>query len=114
MGIHRLSIAQDFSETPGPRYISEGEFSGELFRQTVLKPTVVKVLESGDQLEVNFDGTAGYATSFLEESFGGLIRTDGIDFDKLQEILSIVSDEEPYLKEDVIVYMTEAWKAKNE
>ena len=113
MGIQRLSVAKDFSETPGPRYKSEGEFSGELFRETVLKKAVERAITEGVQLEVNLDGTEGYATSFLEESFGGLIRSDGMDYEKLRMTIVIVSDEEDYLKQDVEAYMAEAWKAKS-
>lgn len=36
----QLSIANDFSKTPGVRYPEEGEFSGQQFREEILKPKV--------------------------------------------------------------------------
>ncbi len=33
-----LKISEDYSETPGGRYIKEGKFSGEDFRNTHLIP----------------------------------------------------------------------------
>ena len=36
----QLSIANDFSKTPGVRYPEEGEFSGQQFREDFLKPKV--------------------------------------------------------------------------
>ena len=31
-------------------------------------------MQDGGKIIINLDGTAGYATSFLEEAFGGLVR----------------------------------------
>ena len=38
-----------------------------------------------DRLIVDLDGTAGLGTSFLEESFGGLIRRDHINYNILKQ-----------------------------
>lgn len=62
-----------FSLTPGGRYRSEGEFSGEEFREDHLVP----VLDSGADIEVDLDGPVGVTSSFLEEVFGGLVRKYG-------------------------------------
>ena len=39
------------------------------------------------KLIVDLDGTAGLGTSFLEESFGGLIRRDHINYNILKQTL---------------------------
>jgi len=65
-----ISIADDFTTTPGTRYISDGPFSAEEFRNRVLIPA----WESAGQVRVLLDGTEGLAASFLEEAFGGLTR----------------------------------------
>ena len=104
----KLKIAKDFSTAPGPRKISEGKFSGELFRKEKLLPAVHEAVEKGEQLVVSLDGTSGYGTSFLEESFGGLIRENGFTLSQLKSALCIVSEEEPELLEEINEYMEKA------
>lgn len=60
----------DFSMTPGGRYKSEGDFSGELFREGTLQPH----LDKGLRVIVDLDGPEGFPSSFLEEVFGGIVR----------------------------------------
>ena len=69
-----IKISTDFTDTPGGRDIKEGPFSGEQFRKEILSPKYAEALKKGEKLTVDFDGCFGYATSFLEESFGGLVR----------------------------------------
>ncbi len=68
-----LRVAQ-FTKYPGPRYRGDGPFSAEQFREEWLEPRLSQCLASGDYLEVVLDGVSGYGSSFLEESFGGLVR----------------------------------------
>lgn len=103
-----LKIASDFTTAPGPRHISEGKFSGELFRRDVLLPMVRKAQSANEVLTVDLDGTSGYATSFLEESFGGLIREDDLPLESLNSILKFTSNEEPDLLAEIHHYMKEA------
>lgn len=70
----KISIANDYTRTPGSRYIYEGPFSGEDFREQLLYPKYLEAIQGGDGMEVDLDGCYGYATSFLEEAFGGLVR----------------------------------------
>lgn len=70
MADRTIIIGTDYAKAPGGRFKEHGEFSGQDFRDRVLAPA----LEAGDRLTVYLDGTAGYAGSFLEEAFGGLIR----------------------------------------
>lgn len=72
--MYKIIIAKDFSETPGARHYNEGEFSGEQFREEVLVPNYLDAVENGEKLIIDLDGCYGFATSFLEESFGGLVR----------------------------------------
>lgn len=103
-----LIVARQFSRTPGPRYIDEGDFSGELFRREFLLSEVRAAVESGETLTVDLDGTAGYGTSFLEEAFGGLVREDKISAVALRRVLRFRSDEEDYLSEDIMSYIADA------
>ena len=45
----QLSIANDFSKTPGVRYPEEGEFSGQQFREDFLKPKVDEAISKEDE-----------------------------------------------------------------
>ena len=107
-----LSVAREFSRTPGSRYITEGNHSGEQFRESVLAPAVTQALAEGAVLHIDLDGTAGYGTSFLEEAFGGLVRDCGISGTELLRTLKFTSDEEPYLIEDITGYIKDAEEAR--
>lgn len=104
----KIKISTDYSKSPGPRYIVEGKNSGELFRTNRLLPLVVQAKSHATKVEINLDGTSGFGTSFLEESFGGLIRNDGFTLSELNNLLIFVSKEEPYLIDEIKEYMLEA------
>lgn len=70
----KIKISEDFSVMPGGRYIDEGKYSGEEFRDTLLLPKYEEAEENGEKLIIDFDGCFGFATSFLEEAFGGMVR----------------------------------------
>lgn len=101
-----IDVARDFSRTPGPRFRSEGDFSGELFRERLLKPNLELARGSGQKIVVVLDGTAGYATSFLEEAFGGLARLFGSE--QVEAHVEVRSEEEPYLVDEVRAYIRRA------
>jgi len=67
-------LVADFTRSPGGRFIADGEYSGEWFRQDVLVPALRAAIAARDVLTVVLDGTSGYGSSFLEEAFGGLVR----------------------------------------
>jgi len=69
-----ISIAKDFSATPGGRFNRDGPFSGEAFRERILLPALAR----GDHVVVELDEVAGLPASFLEEAFGGLVRRSGL------------------------------------
>jgi hypothetical protein len=103
-----LSVAENFTKTPGFRYERQSPgISGELFRKSKLLGAYEEAVKNKDKLEVNIDGTAGYLTSFLEETFGGLqrhYRENGVQCNILENII-IVSDEEPHWKDDIQDYV---------
>jgi len=104
----KIKIATDFTTAPGPRYIEEGKFSGEMFRKELLLPRLQEALQKKCCLEVDLDGTAGYGTSFLEESFGGLIREDKLDLETINNSVKIVSNDQPDLLEEIKEYLSDA------
>lgn len=88
------SIAKEYTRSPGGRYIREGEYSGEHFRQELLKPWYLESKDLGEELTVDLDGGFGYSRSFLEEAFGGLVRDLK---DPAILTIRIKSDDEPSL-----------------
>ena len=70
----RIKLSKDFSDIPGGRYIAEGDYSGELFRESILLSKYEEAEQQNELLEIDFDGCFGIGTSFLEEAFGGLVR----------------------------------------
>ncbi|MBS1526709.1 MAG: STAS-like domain-containing protein [Bacteroidetes bacterium] len=103
-----VKIARDFSRTPGPRYIKEGKWSGELFRTEKFFQIFADAIANNQTVVVDLDGTLGYGTSFLEEIFGGLIREHHLDYNAILQHLEIISEEEPYLKDDILTYLKDA------
>lgn len=99
---------RSFSITPGSRYKEEGNkaHSGEEFREDYLEPKFELARQSNVKLIVNLDGTIGYGTSWLEEVFGGLARKVGKD--KVLETIDFISEEEPYLIDDIKQYIKDA------
>ena len=99
----------DFTAAPGPRHRSESSDadSGEQFRDEVLLPAYEKARTEGTKLVVDLDGTAGYASSFLEESFGGLARI--FPPSDVLATIEIVSATRPWYVEEVMEeYIPEA------
>ena len=105
---NRIIEVKKFSITPGSRYRDEGKkaHSGEEFREVVLEPQFQEAQKTRSKLIVNLDGTIGYGTSWLEEVFGGLTRKYGKE--KVLATLEFISNEEPYLIDDIKQYIENA------
>lgn len=103
---NRIDIAREFTKTPGPRAIDEGEYSGEIFLRDFLRPKYITARNENNKLIINLDGTDGYATSFLESVFGGLAREYSPK--EVLDTLEFISLEEPYLIEEIADYIREA------
>lgn len=99
---------RDFSKTPGSRYRDEGKkaHSGQEFREEILEPKFIIALANNSKILIDLDGTIGYGTSWLEESFGGLARV--YDKQKVLELIEFKSEEEVYLIEDIKQYIKDA------
>ncbi|MGA0571159.1 STAS-like domain-containing protein [Variovorax sp. VNK109] len=103
-----VSIAKDFTRYPSGRYKQNGSTSGEGFRERFLESP----LSAGEIVTVDFDGTVGYGSSFLEEAFGGLVRSlkkPGSFFDEHLKLKS----SDPSICEEVQEYIRDAAKLLN-
>lgn len=111
---YKIDVAKDFSEFPFGRYTPEdGDYTGQVFRETLLKEHIEKLGE-GDTLNVDFDGVkVGIGSSFLSESFGGMVKKGYIDKEKFLSVLTITCEDDLY-EEEIIGYIKEAKVEINE
>lgn len=84
----RINIAHDFGVTLGGRWRRLGPYSGEEFYQELLYPAYQRVKRNNGKLIILLDGTKGYPSSFLDQSFGELARQEGVE-----EVRNIISFE---------------------
>lgn len=98
-----INIAEQFSDMPYGRYPIDGPDNGERFRKELLLPAV----ENHDVVIVEMDGVMGYGSSFLDEAFAGLYRSEGISKDVLKKKLQLKC-ELKYIVESVWQYIDEA------
>jgi len=75
-----VSIAKDFSPTPGGRTDADGPHNGCRFRVKFLDPVVRD--EVAHPLSIDLDGVAGLPGSFCDAAFGELIRGYKLSKDK--------------------------------
>ena len=104
-----INIANDYTKKPGGRHYTDGDYSGEDFRDKLLKPKFLQAQQMHETLTVNLDGGYGYGPSFLEEAYGGLAR-ELWNRDILN--IKIISDEEPIQIEKIREYITRALDGK--
>src|SRR3546814_7942352 len=86
----------DHAPTPGGRFTRDGAYSGEWFRDEILRPMLGDAIASGERVSVVLDGTRGYGSSFLEEAFGGLIRTGAFSPEEVRATLTVVASNPVY------------------
>lgn len=98
-----VSVAKDFTPFPSGRYKRNGTTSGEAFRERFLE----EPLRRGEDVEVDFEGTVGYGSSFLEEAFGGVVRSLKLEPKIVLERLHLKSTD-PSLTAEVKEYIVEA------
>jgi hypothetical protein len=94
---------RDFTRYPGPRYVSQGPYSGEKFLDEILRPQFMEAETRLQALVVDLDGTEGYSTAFLDGSFGVLAREIGAD--RVLKTVQFVTNDEPSLEAEIIYYM---------
>lgn len=95
-----ISVAKDFSNHPAGRTPEDGPNSGERFRNDFVAPGLSK-----GAVHIILDAE-GYGSSFLEETFGGLIRI-GIPFPVIMSNLSFTTEDDT-LREEIEGYIKDA------
>ncbi len=97
-----IDLANDFSETPGGRFRSDGPHSGEEFRDDVLVPILEEYGEAA-RIAIKIDGVYGFPTSFLEETFGGLARKFGTA--RVLQCIEILTVDNPLIRDEIMGYI---------
>ena len=105
-----FSIADKFTIYPGPRYKKQGENSGQKFFEENLDGLMRTAIEKDQTLAINLDGTAGYASSFLDEAFGNLVLKYTKEI--VLNHLKIISEIEPDWKEMILEETIPEWEQK--
>ncbi|MBI6504216.1 STAS-like domain-containing protein [Proteus mirabilis] len=100
-----IKIVNDFSKKPYGRYESDGDGNGERFRKTILAPALRKY----DHVTVDLTGYNRYGRSFIDESFGGLIRYEQFTKQELDRKLKYKHDDLPSLVSLINERIIAAW-----
>lgn len=105
-----FNIGKDFSTDPIGRYRTDGDRSGETFREDYLKP-IITCLSPDEMLEIIIDdGVESYGSSFLSEGFAGLVKYGYITSEELLSkiIIKYTDDDFLFFKEKIIEYIKNA------
>lgn len=85
-----INVAKDYSKTPFGRYSDDSPYSAEKFREEILIPAFLE--NPNQEIIVDFSGVmVGLGSSFLEEVFGGLVRSNKIPVEDIRNNLVIRS-----------------------
>lgn len=99
-----INIEKDFTWAPAGRYRKHGDYTGQVFRESLLVPA----LKESNNVTVDLDGVIGYGSSFIEEAFGGLVRVHGYSQEQLKKRLHIKTVEFPSIKQEIWSYISDA------
>ena len=90
-----IKMGRDFSPCPGGRVREDGPRCAEAFREDTLRPA----LEAEDVVVLHLDCAEGYGSSFLDEAFGGLVRSGRYTAGQLRRKLRLESRDETLTRE---------------
>ena len=102
-----------WTDAPGGRFREEGKYSAEEFRDDILVPVLRKSIETKELVNIDMDGTYGYANCWLEEVFGGLVP-HYIDYKVLiRKINAIICHDDTKIPDIAFNFMMDAINIKN-
>jgi hypothetical protein len=90
---NRITIrVADFTIAPGARYREDGDGSAQEFFEDFVAPAIVEDESNQNAFCIDFDGTYGYASSFISELAKDIKTTYGNEF--IRNRLVIKSDDD--------------------
>ncbi len=95
----KYNFIEQFTKYPGPRFIRLGKYSGEQFREEVLKP----IFENDESIDIDGTGVLGFGPSFLDEAFSPIACKYGLEIFK--EKVKFHSDNDTKLYEKMMSYV---------
>jgi hypothetical protein len=95
MSEKHIDFVREFTDCPGGRLRIHGDFSGEEFRDTILKPA----LEEHDRVILHLNGAVGFPSSFIDEVFG--IVSKDIGYDVVKKKLTIHLTDDPLALQEI-------------
>ena len=99
--MQRINVAPEFGHVAFGRYRTDGAYSAERFREDFLVPG----LNASDVLIVDFNGVSdAVGSSFLNESFAGLIVKEHFKRSELLKKIEIKADND-YLVKEILGYI---------
>jgi hypothetical protein len=95
----KYNFVEEFTKYPGPRFIKLGKYSGERFREEILRP----VFLNDDKIHIDATGVLGFSPSFLDEAFSPLAKEYGLDI--FQEKIKLSSNNDKILYDKMMSYV---------
>jgi hypothetical protein len=96
----KINLGLEFGRYPAGRYLTDGPYSGQKFREDFLIPALNG---PDEEIEIVLSDARGLKSSFLEEAFGGLVRA-GFDANALIRRFKFVS-RDPSLEVEIHDYI---------
>ncbi len=105
-----FNIGKDFSDHPIGRFYSDGNSSGEEFREEYLLPRVLKLADSEKLAIIIDEEVDGYGSSFLVEGFAGIVKYGYMTGDELLAKIEIhfSDDDFKFFKDKIESYIKNA------
>lgn len=105
--IIKYKFAEKYTEYPGGRFERLGPFSGEDFREKVLR----EIFETGKKIEIDATGVVtSFSPSFLDEAFGTLAKEYG--YERFLDTVTMFSEDNPKLTDKMHYYVKRAANVK--
>ena len=85
-----IDVGRDFHRSPMGRFPKEGLFNGQKFQDDFLLKKLEEAIKKGITLTVDLRNTIGYASSFYDTAFAGLVRDKKITYDEMKNHLEFI------------------------
>ena len=93
----KMNIAREFSPMPiGRNRADNPDTSGEVFRDKWLRPMLHRAVKEKDIVVLDLEGMDGLNATFMEEAFGGLVRSGEWTADQVLQIIRFVPEKTHY------------------
>ncbi len=94
------NFVKEFTKYPGPRFIRLGRYSGEEFRENVLRP----IFLDENSIDIDATGVLSFGPSFLDEAFSPLADEFGLETFKKK--VKFHSNDDPMIYNKMLAYVS--------